>query len=101
MDRILNKMYHNLTDDELGGVKDMFWTEWNEFSTKTGRYGDGRKYIWNSEWIRKRKSAQWHSQYSVAYTEVSLLWRLFLCVDWYSSLTAAVFLVVVVSKGTW
>lgn len=71
MDRILNKLYHNLTEDELGGVKDKFWTEWNDFSTKTGRYGDGRKYIWNSEWIRKRKSAQWHSQYSVAYTEVS------------------------------
>jgi Protein of unknown function (DUF 659) len=70
MDRILNKMYHNRTDDELGVIKDLFWTEWNEFNSKTGRYGHGRKYIWNSELIRNRKSAQWHAQYSVVFTEV-------------------------------
>lgn len=84
MDRILNKQYHNLTEDELGMVKDKFWTEFNEFSTKTGRFGGGRRYIWNSELLRKRHSAKWHGQYSVAFTEVRwlivfcLLSRLFL-----------------------
>jgi hypothetical protein len=71
MDRILTKMYHNRNDEELGNVKDKFWTEWEDFNSKTGRYGAGRKYIWNSDLIRKRKSAQWHAQYSVAFTEVS------------------------------
>jgi Protein of unknown function (DUF 659) len=78
MDRILGKMYYRLTEEELGTLKDTFWTEWDEFSTKTGRFGHGRKYIWNSDLIRKRKSAKWHSQYSVSHTEVSLLLFLFL-----------------------
>lgn len=72
MDRILDKMYHRMTEEELGQVKDTFWTEWNEFSNKTGRFGNGRRYIWNSDLIRKRMSAQWHSQYSLTHTEVSL-----------------------------
>jgi hypothetical protein len=71
MDRILNKMYHNLKDDELGELKDNFWTEYDEFSNKVGRFGDGRKYIWNSGLLRQRKSAKWHAQYSVQHTMVS------------------------------
>jgi hypothetical protein len=71
MDRILDKFYHNCTEEELGRIKDIFWTEFEEFHNKTGRFGFGRKYIWNSELIRQRLSAKWHAQYSVQYTEVS------------------------------
>jgi hypothetical protein len=73
MDRILDKFYHNCTEEELGKIKDIFWTEFEEFHNKTGRFGFGRKYIWNSELIRQRLSAKWHAQYSMQYTEVSLL----------------------------
>jgi hypothetical protein len=73
MDRILSKFYYRMKEDELGELKDTFWTEWDEFINKTGRFGFGRKYIWNSDLIRKRKSAKWHSQYSVPHTQVSFL----------------------------
>jgi len=66
-------MYHRATEEELGNIKDKFWTEYDEFSNKTGRFGHGHKYIWNSDLIRKRMSAKWHAQYSVQYTEVSVL----------------------------
>ena len=78
MDRILAKFYHHLKDDEMGQVLDKFWTEYNEFGTKTGVFGGHRKYIWNSDLLRKRHSAKWHAQYSVPYTEVRLL-LLFCC----------------------
>jgi hypothetical protein len=71
MDRLLSRLYHRLREHELGELKDKFWTEYEEFSTRTGRFGDARKYIWNSELLRKRNSAKWHAQYSVAFTEVS------------------------------
>ena len=73
MDRIIKKMYYSCNDDELGTIMDKFWTEWDEFHTRAGRFGDGRKYIWNSELLRRRKSAKWHAQYSVPNTEVSVL----------------------------
>ena len=72
MDRILDKFYHNCTEEELGRIKDIFWTEFEEFHNKMGRFGFGRKYIWNSELIRQCLSAKWHAQYSVQCTEVSL-----------------------------
>jgi hypothetical protein len=75
MDRMLSKLYHNLKEDELGCIKDTFWTEYDEFSNRTGRFGDGRKYIWNSAMLRERKSAQWHATFSVVYTKVSLVGR--------------------------
>jgi hypothetical protein len=72
MDRILGKLYHFLMDNELDKLKDTFWTEFDEFNSKSGRFGGGRKYIWNSDLIRRRHSAKWHAQYSVQWTEVRL-----------------------------
>lgn len=80
MDRLLKKMYHNLKEDEMGKVMDKFWTEFDSFSNKRGVFGEDRKYIWNSDLIRKRRSAKWHAQYSVPYTEVSRLSVSFLLV---------------------
>jgi hypothetical protein len=71
MDRIIKKLYYNRTKDELGTILDMFWTEWDEFNQRNGRFGDVRKYIWNSELLRKQRSAKWHGQYTVPNTEVS------------------------------
>jgi hypothetical protein len=71
MDRILKKMYHNLTEEELGNVMDTFWTEFDTFVNRTGAsYGPGRKFIWNSDLLRQRQSAQWHAQYSLKSTKV-------------------------------
>jgi Protein of unknown function (DUF 659) len=72
MDRLLAKMYHRLKEDELGQVMDKFWTEYYDFSKKVGHFGGHRRYIWNSELLRRRKSAMWHAQYSVPFTEVSV-----------------------------
>ena len=77
VDRILGKFYYRLTEAELDEVKDTFWTEFEQFATKTGQFGEGRKYIWNSDLIRKRKSAKWHAQYSLTFTEVSFSLVLF------------------------
>ena len=79
MDRLLGKLYHRLTDNELDAVKDKFWTEYEEFINKTGRFGGARRYIWNSELLRKRHSAKWHAQYTVPFTEVSLLLYCLFC----------------------
>jgi hypothetical protein len=79
MDRMLKKLYYNSTEDELGVIMDKFWTEWDEFNQKNGRFGDGRKYIWNSELLRRRKSAKWHAQYSVPSTQVSFVVVVFIC----------------------
>ena len=62
----------------MGQVLDKFWTEYNEFGTKTGVFGGHRKYIWNSDLLWKRCSAKWHAQYSVPYTEVRLLFVILL-----------------------
>ena len=71
VDRVLSKLPHNQTEEELGATKDMFWTEYPEFSKRIGlTYGDGRKYIWNSELLQKQSSAIWHAQYSAAFTKV-------------------------------
>jgi Protein of unknown function (DUF 659) len=77
MDRILAKFYHDRTEEELGEVMDTFWTEYDAFTTKTGQFGSHRRYIWNSELLRKRHSAKWHAQYSVPFTKVSFI--LFVC----------------------
>lgn len=79
MDLLLGKLYHRLTEDELDAVKDKFWTEYDEFISKTGRFGGARRYIWNSDLLRKRHSAKWHAQYSVPFTEVSLLLCFLFC----------------------
>ena len=73
MDRILDKFYYRETETERGRIKDAFWTEFSEFNNKTGRFGEGRTYIWNSELLRRRMSAKWHAQYSVAHTDVSVV----------------------------
>jgi hypothetical protein len=70
MDRILTKMYHYLKDEEMDVMKDLFWTEHDEFLNKYGTFGGFRKYIWNSGLLRQRKSAKWHAQYSVPNTKV-------------------------------
>lgn len=70
MDRILTKMYHYYKDEELDALKDLFWTEHEEFLNKYGAFGGFRKYIWNSGLLRQRKSAKWHAQYSVPNTKV-------------------------------
>ena len=36
MDRILGKLYHYLMDNELDKLKDTFWTEFDEFNSKSG-----------------------------------------------------------------
>jgi hypothetical protein len=75
VDRVIRKLYHNRNEEELGEYLDIFWTEWNEFQTKTGKaFGPARKYIWNSELLRRRECAKWHAQYSVPFTKVSLAW---------------------------
>jgi hypothetical protein len=72
MDRVLKKLYHNRPNDILDGMKDTFWTEWDMFQSKDGSaYGPERKYIWNSELLRRRQCAQWHAQYSAKFTKVS------------------------------
>jgi hypothetical protein len=50
---------------------DTFWTEFDTFVNRTGAsYGPGRKFIWNSDLLRQRQSAQWHAQYSLKSTKV-------------------------------
>jgi hypothetical protein len=99
MDRLLTKMNYNLTEEELGELKDTFWTEFDEFTTKTGRFGGPRKYIWNSDLIRRRKSAKWHAQYSVAFTQVR--WSLLLCVFSFSFCLLYLIFVFLILAGTW
>ena len=65
VDCVFSKVFHNQTKEELGTTKDRFWTEYEQFSKKIGSsYGDGCKYIWNSELLQQRLSEIWHSQYS-------------------------------------
>ena len=75
LDHVIRKLYHSHNEEDVGKMLDLFWTEWNEFQTKTGKaFGPARKYIWNSELLRNRECAKWHAQYSVPYTKVSLAW---------------------------
>ena len=102
MDRILQKMYHYLTEEELGNVMDTFWTEYDTFVNRTGAsYGAGRKYIWNSELLRQRHSAQWHAQYSLKSTKVCV--SIFFVLDLFISKFAAFtnLFLCCVTTGTW
>jgi hypothetical protein len=73
MDRVLTKLLNGNNEEEMGKEKDTFWTEWEMFHNRNGAaYGPTRKYIWNSELLRRRESAKWHAQYSVPFTKVSL-----------------------------
>ena len=72
MDRVLNKLLHGNNEVEMGELKDSFWTEWEMFHSRSGDgFGPLRKYIWNSELLRRRESAKWHAQYSLPFTKVS------------------------------
>jgi len=71
VDRVLSKIFHHQTEEELGTNKDRFCTEYQQFSKKSGEsFGDARKYIWNSESLQNWSSAIWHSQYSLDFTKV-------------------------------
>jgi hypothetical protein len=67
VDRVIAKLFHENTAEELGVIKDTFWAEWQKFRGKTGPFYS-RAYIWNSEHLRTGASHLWHQQYSIPFT---------------------------------
>ena len=64
-------MIENLFNDDeeynINQLKDLFWQEYTDFSTKVGQFA--KTYIWTSTAIKKRKSFEWHSMYSLKCTK--------------------------------
>lgn len=69
VDRCIKKMYHPIQDQELGVICNTFWTEFNQFQTKTGP-GYSRSHIWDSDEIKHGNDHLWHKLYSIPFTKV-------------------------------
>jgi len=56
------------TGNSLGNMISTFWSEHNEFSTKTGKY-DNRDHIWTCNTVKNGETFLWHKMYSLRYTD--------------------------------
>jgi hypothetical protein len=68
VERVMAKLFHENTAEELGVIKDKFWAEWQKFQGKTGPFYS-RAYIWNSDHLQTGASHLWHQQYSIPFTD--------------------------------
>ena len=68
MDRLIEKLHHHKRDTEIDTTKDEFWTEWAAFQSKEG-HCHSQKCMCNSKLLQLCKSAKWHAQCGVPFTE--------------------------------
>jgi len=72
MERLFLKLFgHEVdatNDFATETLLDKFWTEYEDFQSKSGKFG-GRDYIWNSSDLRNGDSHLWHKKYSMPYTQ--------------------------------
>jgi hypothetical protein len=65
----IGKLYFPTEDAELGEIIQLFWSEFDDFQTKTGP-SYSRPWIWESSEIKKGNDHVWHKLYSIPYTKV-------------------------------
>jgi hypothetical protein len=67
--RVIDKLLANVSEEECGTKKNIFWREWDDFQ---GHHGESyeRAYIWNASTIANGSSHLWHHQNSLQFTKV-------------------------------
>ena len=66
---VIAKVFYPTTDEQLGHLIQTFWSEWDQFQTKTGP-SYSRNWIWTSEEIKRGNCHVWHKLYSMPFTTV-------------------------------
>ncbi len=69
MQRIFGPDYQDLGFNSQNQMVDMFWIEFEEFNSRTGRFMD-REAMWTSDLIKQGESAMWHKIYTFPYTKI-------------------------------
>ena len=68
VDSLIEKLFNDDEEYNINQLKDLFWQEYTDFSTKVGQFA--KTYIWTSTAINKGKSFEWHSMYSLKFTKI-------------------------------
>ena len=62
IDALIEKLFNDYEEYTTNQLRDLFWQEQTEFSTKVGEFSNStRHYIWTSTAIKNGKSFEWHS----------------------------------------
>jgi hypothetical protein len=69
IEEVIAKIFYPKRDDELFTIYQTFWTEFDQFQTKTGT-SYSRGWIWKSDEIKRGNCHRWHKLYSVPFTMV-------------------------------
>lgn len=74
MDTVIERLYSDLSEDEIPKRIDEFWEEYELFTSRSRNYSGtidfSRKNLWTSADISNGNSHLWHKKYSMRYTNL-------------------------------